>query len=76
MNTAYCVEYSEKFEDDEKEMTVYKTVEFASILSMVKWARVLPTRCAITKKFKVSTEKFSFLDEREFEIELSRGHRI
>jgi hypothetical protein len=67
-NVVYCIEYDTKTEDDEKEITISRTENFSSITSMAKWARALPPRFRIARKYKINEEKFSFLDEREFEI--------
>ena len=73
--TRYFVEYATTTEDDEKEITVIRTAEFNSILSMAKWARVLPSRCRIVNKFKTETETLNIFDESEFDVEVSREPR-
>lgn len=72
----YCVEYNVVDSDEEKEVMISRVEEFNSILSMVKWARVLPRRYFITRKYKKLVESFSSLDHREFEIEFERQHPI
>lgn len=74
--TRYFIEFEDVSEDDEKEMSILRTVEFASILSAAKWVRVLPERCHIVNKFKTETETFNVFDESEFDVEVSREPRI
>jgi type IV secretory pathway TraG/TraD family ATPase VirD4 len=68
----YFVDYADVREDDEKEITVIRTIAFESVIDAAKWARVLPQRCHVLKKFKVETEVFNVFDESEFDVEISR----